>query len=440
MKKVIFLFLIFISAYGITIGHDSLPNGLIILTIEAHKIPEVEMRAMVRAGSVLDAAGEEGLANLVSQLLLRGTKNRSGDEIAEEIEYVGGEFSSFTNEDYVCLYGKVLSKDLNILIEILHDCLQNPSFDSLEFMRLKKEIVSKIKADEDDPLRIGEVSFRKLVFGEHPLNHLPEGFDSTVEKITIEKIKKFYENNYLPNNTFLVFVGDFNRDSLMSLIKENFSNWQRKSYSMPVVREPVQLKKPLGKIIKREVSQAYILLGFPGPGYMAQDWIATRVMNYILGGAGLTSRLYTRIREERGLAYVAYSYFARFLNGGYFAAEVQTKKVSANEVVQIIVEELARMKQGARQDELETAKKYYIGHFPLTYDTYREMADLATQIEIEHLGVDYLLQYENLVSIVSLDDVKSVAQKYLYPESFFLLIVGDIKKEDIAVSEIEWRE
>lgn len=445
-----FILFSFLFAYGITIHRDTLSNGLVVLTVEVHKIPLVEMKVMVRAGSVFDPQGKEGLANLTNQLLILGTKTRLGDEIAESIESVGGEFLPFTTEDYAGLTAKVLSKDLNLLIDITSDCLQNPLLDSVELIRLKQEIVSKIKASQDDPFQISEEGFRKLVFKEHPLNHLPVGFDSTVARVSSFDILNFYARYYSPNNTFIVFVGDFEKDSLLVLLEKKFSTWQRKNLLNPEITRPIQSENRVGKIIKKEISQAYILFGFFGPGYSAKDWISARLMNYILGGAGLTSRISNKIREEKGLAYSAYSFFNRFADGGYYVAEVQTKKEMASEVVRILVDEITKMQEGRDingtkaptpiKKELEQAKKYYIGHFPLIYDTYREMKEFIAQIEIEQLGLDYPSKFEGLISAVTINDLKASAQKYLHPEAFYLLIVGDINKEEIKVEGIEWME
>ncbi|MCK4453494.1 insulinase family protein [candidate division WOR-3 bacterium] len=440
MRKISLLLLSIVFAYAINIQRDTLSNGLVILTVEAHKLPMIEMRAVTYAGSVSDPAGQEGIANLVSQILLRGTKSRASNEIAQAIESVGGEFFPFTDEDHAGISGRVLSKDLYLLIDLLSDCIQNPLFDSVELFRIKSEVISQIKAEEDRPFSISKREFRRLVFSDNPLSHLPQGYDSTIGYISQGDIREFYSQYYLPNNTFFVFVGDFQKDSLMLMLKEKFGNWERRKLQKTKIDAPSETSKPLGKIIHMDISQAYILLGNLGPKYGDADWYETRVMNYILGGSQSTSRMGKKIRQEKGLAYIVWVYFQRFKTGGYFTTEVQTKKEMADEVVQIIISEMERIQDTIDVVELSRAKKFYTGYFPLTHDTYREMTSIVSQIESQGLGLDYLLQFEKLIEAVKMDELKAAAQKYLHPDRFYLLIVGDLKPEDIKLERIEWIE
>ena len=438
MKKFTLLLFCIFWTYATTIERDTLSNGLVILTVEAHRIPMIEMKVMIHAGSVFDPQGKQGLSNLVSEMLLRGTENRTADEIVESIEFVGGELSSFADEDYAGLNCKVLSKDLYLLINLLSDCLQNPLFDSLEFSWLKRKIISGIKTRTDDPFEVSEIEFRKLIFNDHPLGHFPEGFESSVTKILTSDLKEFYDKYYLPNNTFMVFVGDFEKDSLMLMLNEKFGNWERRKLQRPEIRTPIESTKSLGKIVHMDISQAYILMGNLGPKYGTTDWYETRVMNYILGGAGMTSRISEKIREEKGLAYIVFSYFRRFKTGGYFTAEVQTRKEMVNEVVQTLIDEMRKMQDTIDVVELARAKKFYTGYFPMTHDTYHGMTKLVAQIEIEHLGLDYPSQFEKFIDAVRMDKLKSAAQKHLHPDRLYLLIVGDIAPGDIKVEGIEW--
>lgn len=440
MKGMIIIFLLISSGIAIDMQRDTLANGLVVITIEAQKIPVIEMKALVYAGSTMDPAGKEGIAHLVSDMLVRGTEKRSADEIALAIEYVAGQLTPFADEDAAGLTGKVLSKDLSILIDVFSDCLRHPLFDSLELERAKREVVAHIKMNKDRPFSVTDRQFRALVFGDHPLGHFAEGIDTAVARLSTSDVRGFYESRYAPNNMFFVFVGDFVRDSLLVMIEEKFGDWSRKDVSMPDLEQPVPATHPVGRIVPMDISQAYIAFGHHGQSYGNPDWYQTRIMNYILGGGGIPSRIYHKIRDEMGLAYIAYSYFRRFTAGGFFVAEVQTRKEMANQVVQTLIEEMKRIKEDATPEELSRAQHYYVGHFPLTFDTYREMAALAAQIEIEGLGAEYFDTFAEKINAVTLDEVKAAARAYLYPDRFYLLIVGDINKDDITVEGIEWLE
>jgi zinc protease len=440
MRKFLILIALAAVALAVEFRQDTLPNGLLVLSVEAHKIPEILIQAVVRAGSSFDPAGQEGLANLTNQMLIRGTKSHSGDALAEAIEDVGGDISPFCDEDHAGLSGRALAPDLELLVRLMKECLIEPAFDSSALLPLKRQIMSNIRAADDDPFEVGSREFRALVFGANPYNHDPAGFDSTVASITIPALRGFYRDYYGPSQTFLVCVGDFNHDKLLDLLREEFQDWPAVEPRIPAFTKPKPPEQPIGKIVKRDISQAYIILGYSGPNLRAQDWNATRLMNYILGGSGLTSRIMHRIREEQGLAYDARSSFYRYLDAGLFLASVQTKKEMAGQAIRSLIGEIGRIKDDVTPGEIALAKDYYIGHFPLTYDTYSELADIAVQIQIERLGFDYLDRYEKIVNGLTIDQVRASAQKYLHPEAFYLVIVGDVKPDDIKVEGIRWLE
>lgn len=443
IKNIIYFLLslvVFLNfAFAFNIQRDTLENGLVMLLSEAHKIPMVELKIIVKSGSVCDPLGKEGLANLTGNMLLRGTELNKGDELIEKIEYLGANINVNAQEDYIEISCRALSKHLFILMDIVSECLQKPAFDTTELKKLQRKTYSEILSQLDDPFYVGQVAFRSLLFGTHPLNHDPLGFDSTIMKISITDIKNFYNTYFAPNNAAIILVGDFNTDSVKVGIKKYFSNWKRKNIPDLSVQLP-DFKGKKGMIINRDISQSYIFLGFFGPNNKISDWMPTRIMNYILGGSGLTSRLATEIREKRGLAYSVYSFFGRYNLGGYFLAGVQTKNESADEAINLILQEIKRMAKGVSADELEWAKKYYIGNFPLNFDTYREMTNFITRIEIENLGLDYPDKYEQMVKKVTIKDIRESALKYLKPDDFCLVIVGNINEEMIKIQGVEWNK
>lgn len=438
MKRLL-VFLIPVLCLATVIERDTLDNGLVVLSVEAHRIPVVEVRAYVRAGSTHDPAGKEGLANLTAEMLLRGTRLRSAQEVVESIEAVGGMLAAFCDEDHIGLSGKVLSKDLPLLVDLLSDCLRRPALAVTEFERLKGKITSGIQVRADDPAEIGTREFRRLVFQDHPLAHLSEGYDTTVAALTIDDVRRFYADNIMPGRTFLAFVGDVRGESLLDLLASRFGDWERRDITMAEPEPPQPPSHAVARIVPMKISQAYITLGHVGPGYGARDWMAARIMNYILG-ARSGSYIWDRVREEKGLAYDAYSYFRRSYGGGYFAVEVQTKKEMTTEAVVTVLGAMRTAQDSLRAADVERAQNFYTGYFPLTIDSYSKMADLVSQIEIEGLGLDYIDRYEDYVGRVGLEQAAAAARDYLHPDRYCLLIVGDLDPGDIALDGIEWRE
>ncbi len=438
MKRLLLL-LVPIICLSTTIERDTLDNGLVVLAVEAHKIPVVEMRAYVRAGSVYDPDGKEGLANIVASMLMRGTKTRSAQDIAGSIESVGGVLSPFCDEDHLGLSGKVLSRDLPLLVDLLADCLRNPVFDSTEFTRVKSEVGSAIRAKSDDPMEISNREFRRLVFDDHQLAHLAEGHDATVAALTDSDGRKYHSDNIAPGNTFLVFVGDFVMDSLMVLLRNAFGDWGRRAVAAVDYDLPLPVSHAVGRIVPMSISQAYIMLGHIGPGYEVRDWLPLRLTNYILGGRSV-GYIWDKVREEKGLAYDAYSYFKRFRRGGYFCVEVQTKKEMAREAVVTVLEAIKHVQDSLRAADLDLARDFFTGYLPLAVDSYSKMAGIVAQIEIEGLGLDYIDTFQASVQRVDLKQMVEAARQHLFPDQYCLLIVGDLRPEDIDIDGIEWLE
>ncbi|OGC40686.1 hypothetical protein A2Y85_08160 [candidate division WOR-3 bacterium RBG_13_43_14] len=440
MKLLLIIAILTASLAALNIEREVLENGITVLSIEAHKIPVVDLQVVAYAGSYYDPRSMEGIANLTCRLLMRGTTHRSADDISRSLESVGGELNPAITEDYAGLKCRVLSKDLSEAIDLISDCFMEPLFDIDEFERVKKEVLSSIKVENNDPFQVSEKAYRKLLFGDNPLNHLPTGFEESVSRIGRNDVEYFYSSYYRPGNLIIVVVGDFVHSELLSLLNQKFGKWENGEISKPVIQEYLATDHPIGRIVPMDISQAYILLGHHGPKYGTEDWFDARVMNYILGGGGLTSRISMKIRDEKGLAYIAYCYFERFLNGGLFISSVQTRKEMAGEVVRTLVEEMDNIHKGARAGELEQAKKYYTGHHPLSFDTYGELLSIALQIEVQGLGLDYLDKFTEYIDEVSLEDIKNAAQKYIHPDRYYVVVVGNVKPEEIGIDNIEWLE
>jgi zinc protease len=422
------------------INRDSLDNGLAILTTEDNKLPMLEIRAVVKAGSVNDPKGKEGLANLVCQLLARGTKNRSTDQINSEIEFVGGELREFADKDNSSINIRILSKDLDLAVDLLADLLQNPTFSDSEIAKAKKEIISSIIRSDEEPDEVGSKAFFQLLFPEHPYGHPVIGYTDAVNSITKQDLISFYQKYYSANNSFIVAVGNFSRSALIEKLQTKFGNWLRKDIPELKITNPAPVTKPEVKIItKPEVNQAYILIGFLGLAENAPDLLATRAMNFVLGASALSSRLGISVREKGGLAYDIGSYFERNLYPGAYIFETQTKTDNTQLAIDKILAEMRKMKEsGATKEELENAKKFYTGNFPLTFDSFSDKINLISRIERYQLGLDYMDKFNDRIKNLTLDQVNEAAKNHLFPDNYIMVIVGNVTKDDVKLDNIDW--
>jgi len=437
VKKISLIFFFLLnSLFAFLIQRDALRNGLIILSAEDHKLPILEIRVIIKAGSVFDPKGKEGLANLTIKSLLRGTKRYSALEIYEVIEAVGARIGEWAGYDYSQISISLLAKDLDLILDIISDLLFNPSFPDTEIKKLKSEITAGILRDEGQPYYLLAREFYQTLFAATPYSHPTVGKKESVEKLTREDVLDFYNKYYIPNNIFLVIVGDFKREELISKIEDIFGKVPRGEpleFSFPEVK---RLSGRKAKIItKEEVNQSYIMLGHFGIKEGEEDMIPVRVLNFIFGAGTLTSRLGKEIREKRGLAYDVGSYFDRRLYSGAFVCEMQTEIKNTQEAIKIILNEIAKIKkEGVKLEELKRVKRFYTGNFPLTFDSYGEKAGLMTNIELYHLGEDYLGKFKERIEGLSLEMINEMAKRYLDYENLLLVIVGNVREEDLDLS------
>lgn len=447
MKRLILLLIPFICLFGIQIERQTLSNGMVLLTAEDHKIPMVNISLVVKSGSGHDPLGREGLANLCAELLTYGTKTRAALQIASEIEFIGSSLNTSCNEDYTAIKTRALSRYLDKVMDLVADCAINSQFSESEITRQKGRITSEILRQNDDPFSLVDKTYRQLLFKNHPYGHTPIGFDSTVKAITRNDILDFYRLTYRPDNAILVVVGDFNKDILLEAVNRYFAKWApydgavRENFLQDPSAAPESIQVPRARIVKKDINQSYILLGHYGLSGRDPDWQKARVMNFILGGSGLTSRMALNIREDRGYAYIVYSWFDKRVNTGAFICEVQTKNETCDSAVKLILDDMTKMKtSGITAKELEDAQNYYVGNFPLRFDSYAEKADLIVDIELYDLGLDYFDKFPGYIKAIKIDDINKMARKYLFPGNYVLAIVGNISPDRITIPGIQWEE
>ncbi len=438
IKLLILLSLLFISTplYAIDAKREVLPNGLVLLHSEKHNLPIVKVTLLIKASPFNEPPEKAGLANLVASLLTEGTKNRTSEQISEEIEFLGAHLGAATDRDYTLLKLSILKKDLEKGFSIFSDILLNPVFPPEEIKRKIDLIKGGLRQAEEEPGFLASREFRRTLYGKHhPYGRLVEGTLESLDNINREDIVGFYKTYYRPNNAIVAIVGDITHEEAINLLKRFLSSWEKGNipetpeYHIPKI-EDVKLIT-----IDRELTQANIILGHHGVKRSNPDYYAISVMNYIFGGGGFASRLMMRIRDDMGLAYDVHSFFSSDKDTGVFEVGVQTKNESARTVIDVILKEMRRVRSEHVSDrELNDAKSYLTGSFPRRIDTMGKIADFLVLTEFYNLGIDYDKKYPQLINSVTKDDILRVAKKYLHPDRYILVVVGDIEKTGISGS------
>ncbi len=410
-----------------------LPNGMRLLVIRQPHLPMVVVSALVDAGSRYDAAGKEGLASMTAFLLTEGTAHRTADQIHDQVDFLGAKFGAAAGDDYASVGLTVLKKDVAEGFDLFADVLLHPKFPKEEFDRKRAEALAELEAEEQSPGAVAERLFRKTLFGTGPYRAEPSGWKETVAKLTVADLEKFYKSAYVPKNTILVASGDISMKEMTALVSKHLGSWSGDGTELksPPAAEP---GKPQVVKVDRELAQANLVWGHRGTTRDDPDWYAIQIMNYILGGGGFSSRMMNSIRVEAGLAYSVSSYFVPGKLPGSFQVGLQTKSASTADALRRLREEIDRIQEKPVSDEeINSAKKYLTGSFPLRFDSNADMVTFFSQVEFYGLGLDYPQRYEGIINAITKDDVQRVAKKYLHPDEAILIVVG--KQSDIHLAE-----
>lgn len=405
-----------------------LPNKIVLLISEEHSLPFITLQLLVDSGARKDLSGKEGLARLVATGLLLGTSKRTVVAINEELDFMGASLNTSCGRDYATVNLRVLKKDLDKGLDLFLESLTQPTFPEGEVRREVEKTLAAIQAAEDQPEEVAEKEFQKDLFLTGPYGPPVEGTKESVPRITRQTIVQFYRNHYHPNNSILVVVGDITLEEVKAKLLPRLTNWPMgKIPEVPFKGEFARGPKTVK--IDRAITQANIILGHRGVSRENPDFYALTVMNYILGGGGFSSRLVQEIRNKRGLAYSVASVFDPRKYPGSFQIVLQTKNSSARQAISLSLQQMERIRREmVSEKELEGAKKYLIGSFPMRLDTQGKLVNFLSQVEYYGLGLDYPEKYPGLIQSVTREEVLRVAKAYLHPEDYILVVVADLKE------------
>lgn len=402
---------------------EILPNGIVLLVSERHALPIVAVNAYVRAGAVLDPPASLGLANLTAELLTRGTARRSGPEIDRAIESVGGSLGSGAARDGASVSLGVLKRDLPLGLELLADVLTQPDFPEAERKRKVEEIQAALQNAETDPGSVAGRALAPLLYPGHPYARPVSGTLATVATLDREQVVRFHRERYRPDVTVIAVVGDVTTAEVRAAVIARLGAWSPPPTPPAVTPIAPPVAPAESRVITRPLTQTTVVLGRPAIRQDSPDYPALVVANYILGG-GSTSRLYARVREERGLVYSVDASLSAARHGASQTVFLQTRNESAVEAVRLVKEEMRRLgREDVTPRELELAKAYLIGSYPLRVDTSSKVAGLLITLEEAGLGLDYPERYRERIARVTAAEVRRVAGLYLDPDTLSTVMV-----------------
>ncbi|MCS6884410.1 MAG: pitrilysin family protein [Acidobacteriota bacterium] len=424
------------SRYGICyrkmpkpdIERTTLDSGLKLLTAVTNNVPAVSLHAVVNAGARYEPEEKAGLSSLLGEMLDEGTERRSFEEIAEQIENVGGHLRSFGGYAQSGISITVLKSDLDLGIDLLADILTRPTFPK---QRLDKQLdrhIAQIKSREDNPKTVASDALNEIIYRGHPAHRPRIGYLHTVSNISRDDLVAFHEEYFCPNNAILAVVGDINREEVKLKLERALALWKPKQLRLPAVPEINRQREPISKYIHKEKEQVNIFMGHLGIKRTNPDYYALLVLDTILGSSpGFTSRIPRRLRDEQGLAYHTYSNITRSagIDPGRFVAFIGTSPENRQKATDLIIEELKLITETpVTGEELQVAKDYLTGSFVFNLETNAQIAGFLVKAEIFDLGLDYLERFPTIIEAISVDEVYHVAKKYLDPVNLTVVVVG----------------
>ncbi len=406
----------------------TLANGLPVWIVELHKVPVVHVSLVVKSGASADPKGKYGLANLTADMLDEGAGSRNALQIADAIDYLGATLSTESSFDASSIELHVPGARLGEALPIMSDVALRPSFPEEELKRVREDLLTSFVEAEDDPESLVQFAFPRLVFGpQHRFGTLSVGTPATVKSMTVADLRQFHSQRYLPSDCVLIVTGDISAADIVTRLEPAFGAWKGGPAAAPTLPAAPQLtSRPIYLIDKPGAAQSQIRIGSVGVPRSTPDFFPLRVLNTILGGS-FTSRLNQNLREEHGYAYGAGSTFDMRVNGGLFyaSAGVQTDKTA--EALSEFFKELDGIRKPIPPDEIEKAKNYLALLLPRNFETTERLAGSLAQIFIYNLPQDYFATYTQHVRAVTSADVARVAERYIQPDKFAVVIVGDRK-------------
>ncbi len=404
---------------------QTLPNGLRIVAVAHHEQPIVSMRLLIGAGSSLDPKGKTGLAHLTASLLDQGTTTATAAQLNDEIDFIGGGMGAGAGTDLSYINMLVMKDSVERGMQVLSDMARHPAFAVEEIARQRQQLLSSLQVSFEDPDFIANSVFDRLVYGFHPYGLPQSGTPETLQSITRDDMVAFHQKYFAPNNAILAIVGDVEADAAFALARRVFGDWQRKEISAPAFAEPPGPTRRVVVVNKPDAVQTEVRVGNIGIARNHPDYMAVNLAIRILGGEG-SNRLHQVLRTARGLTYGAQANFDTFKDGGDFEAETNTRTAATGEVLRLIVDEFWRLqRERVGQRELDDAKAYLTGSFPLTIETPNAIAMQILNVLFYGLPIDQLQTFRERVNAVTVDDIQRVAKLYLRPDRLSIVLVGN---------------
>ena len=406
---------------------DELSSGMKLWGIENYEVPLVQFQIQLQGGMLLENPDKIGVSNLLAGLMTQGTANKTPEELEYAIETLGATIQATANKEAIVIHGNTLAKNYDKTMALVEEILMEPRWDENEFELQKQSKLGQIERQKANPNRIANIEFDKLIYGEdHILSHNNLGTTDSVEAITLDDLKAYYNAYFSPNTTRVHVVGAISKDEVSNSLASLNDTWEPKEVVFPEIAEPAAIAtSQLYFYDFPDAKQSVLLFGYPALTATDADYYPASLLNYRLGGGGFASQLTQELREGKGYTYGVQSRFSGSTNSGVFMVNSAVRTNVTYESTSLIKEILENYGENFNENDLEVTKSYMIKSGARAFETMNSKLYMLTNISNYGYPDDYAKQRENIVKALTVEEVKALADKYIHADKMIYLIVGD---------------
>ncbi len=405
----------------------TLSNGITVLARSSFDSPSISMGGYLPAGAIFESDAKLGLADFVASSLMRGTQTRTFDAIYNELESVGASMGFDSGVHNISFGGRTLVEDLPLLLSLLSESLQTPTFPANEVEKLRAQLLTGLAIRAQDTSDVAAMAFDRLLFNDHPYGRPSDGFVETIQSITQKDMEEFHRIHFGPRGMVIAIVGAIEPEKAVEEVERVLGDWQVPGQVGAPVLPP---HKPVKKTVKHHhalagKSQSDLVIGMIGPRRRDPEFFSASLGNSVLGQFGMMGRIGDVVREKSGLAYYASSSLNAGTGPGSWEVSAGVNPKNLKKAIGLIENELRRfIKSGVTKEELADSQANYIGRLPLSLESNSGVAGAIINIERYDLGLDFYQRYEGMVRGVTRADVLETARKYIAPDRLVISTAG----------------
>jgi len=424
------------------VWEGSLENGMQVFGIVNTELPLVQFSIEIEGGLLLENTSKTGVSNLMADLMTRGTANKTTEELEQAINELGASINVNAGRQTITITGNTLAKNYGKTLDLIEEIILEPRWDETEFELAKQSTLSQIAQQSANPNSIATNAYNKLLYGEdHILSYNSIGTTSSVESITIEDLKNYYNANFSPSVADFMIVGSISKNEVMNSLSDLETKWEAKSVNIPEFETPEMPSKSTVYFYDvPNAKQSVLRFGYLAMAETDEDYYPATVMNYILGGGGFASRLTQALREGKGYTYGIGSGFSGSNIAGAFTISSGVRTNVTYESAALVKEILSEYPSTFSDKDLETTKSFLLKSNARSFETLGAKLNMLDNISDYGWDADYVKDREQIVKDITKEQIAELARKYADPSQMIWLVVGDAKTQMDRLEQLGFGE